>query len=152
MNNLNLFAKRSDTWLWSCFEFPKAHRPPNNWCSHALVKRDLWAQTLSGKFFRKFSEWVWGTETNSWLLFSIKNKLPIFDGSNRIEQAKLLFDSTRIRIYILDSIRLDLASNRIRFDVRKFDRSSRASWKSGAGPDPVLEKTILASARQKILW
>ena len=48
----------------------------------------------------------------------------IFDESNRIEQTKLLFDSTRIRIYILNSIRLDLASNRIRFDVRKFDRSS----------------------------
>ena len=51
------------------------------------------------------------------LVYTIFNSL-------RIEQANLLFDSTRIRIWILDSIRLDLATNRIRFDVRKFDRSS----------------------------
>ena len=55
---------------------------------------------------------------------AIINRKPLlFDESNRIEQTKLLFDSTRIRICILNSIRFDLASNRIRFDVRKFDRS-----------------------------
>ena len=85
-------------------------RPPTNYFEKGCIQRGY---HTSNK------------QRNEQLLFSIKNKLFIFDELNRIEQTKLLFDSTRIRIYILNSIRLDLASNRIRFGVRKFDRSSR---------------------------
>ena len=51
-----------------------------------------------------------------------------------------MFDSTRIRIIILDSIRLDLASNRIRFDVRKFDRSPKVYTECYYNHDTIKEQ------------
>ena len=87
------------------------------------IALSVWIWNMGYETFHKVMDRIIGWR----VLFSIKKKLLILDESNRIEQAKSSFDSTRIRIYILDSIRLDLASNRIRFDVRKFDRSSTHS-------------------------